>query len=156
MRSPTCGAARSACNGGRSWLTPSRRGPRDLGQCPRPQATGSRQRRGRAGSLGSEQRGKPGYGGNRGTPPICHPAIIRRACIFNERGRASMPLISIVTPCYNAECYIQDTIDSVCAQTEGNWEWIITDDRSTDRSVEMNAGTVWREGRREPSLPRSA
>ncbi|WP_157817472.1 glycosyltransferase family 2 protein [Candidatus Thiodictyon syntrophicum] len=48
-----------------------------------------------------------------------------------------MPLISIVTPCYNAERYIQDTIDSVFAQTEGNWEWIITDDRSTDRSVEI-------------------
>lgn len=46
-------------------------------------------------------------------------------------------LISIITPCYNAENYIQKTYDCILAQTYGNWEWIIVDDCSTDDSVKI-------------------
>ena len=48
-----------------------------------------------------------------------------------------MPEVSIITPCYNSARYLQDTIDSVLHQTFTDWEWIITDDSSTDDSVEI-------------------
>lgn len=47
------------------------------------------------------------------------------------------PLVSIVTPCYNSEKYIRQTIESVLNQTYKNFEMIIVDDVSTDKSVEI-------------------
>ena len=47
------------------------------------------------------------------------------------------PLVSIIMPCYNAEHLINQSIDSVLAQTYDNWELLITDDSSTDNSVEV-------------------
>lgn len=47
------------------------------------------------------------------------------------------PLVSIITPCYNSEKYISDTIRSVLNQTYENWEWWIADDKSSDNSVEV-------------------
>ena len=47
------------------------------------------------------------------------------------------PLVSIIMPCYNAEHYIAQSIESVLAQTYENWELLITDDSSTDKSVEI-------------------
>lgn len=46
-------------------------------------------------------------------------------------------LVSIVTPCYNAERYIADTIASVQAQTYTKWEMMVVDDCSTDNSAEV-------------------
>ncbi len=48
-----------------------------------------------------------------------------------------MPEISIITPCYNASKFIEETIKSVLSQTFTDWEWIITDDQSTDDSLEI-------------------
>ena len=46
-------------------------------------------------------------------------------------------LISIITPVYNSEKYIAETIESVLAQTYLDWEMIIVDDCSTDNSKEI-------------------
>lgn len=48
-----------------------------------------------------------------------------------------MPEVSIITPCYNSSKFLQQTIDSVLSQTFQDWEWVITDDNSTDNSVEI-------------------
>ena len=45
------------------------------------------------------------------------------------------PIVSIITPCYNAASYIAQTIESVQAQTFGDWEMLIVDDCSTDDSA---------------------
>ena len=47
------------------------------------------------------------------------------------------PLVSIVMSNYNGELLIGQTIESVLAQTYQNWEFIIFDDCSTDRSREI-------------------
>jgi len=52
----------------------------------------------------------------------------------------SRPLISILTPVYNNSSYIEQTIHSVFNQTYQNWEWIIVDDGSTDRTGTILSG----------------
>jgi len=44
-------------------------------------------------------------------------------------------LVSIITPSFNCEKFIADTIISVQNQTYKNWELIIVDDCSTDNSI---------------------
>ena len=46
-------------------------------------------------------------------------------------------LISIILPIYNGEKYMRLSIDSVISQTYQNWELLIVDDGSTDRTAEI-------------------
>ena len=49
----------------------------------------------------------------------------------------SEPFVSIVTPVYNAEKYLAECIESVLAQTYQNWEYVIVNNCSKDRSLEI-------------------
>ena len=46
-------------------------------------------------------------------------------------------LVSIITPTYNAEKFITETLKSVQNQTYQNWEMILVDDASTDETVKI-------------------
>jgi teichuronic acid biosynthesis glycosyltransferase TuaG len=51
-----------------------------------------------------------------------------------------MPLVSIITPSWNVERLIGETIASVQAQTFGDWELLIADDCSTDNTAAVIEG----------------
>ena len=50
---------------------------------------------------------------------------------------SSAPLVSVITPVYNTEAYLAECIESVLAQTWQDWELVVADNRSTDRSREI-------------------
>lgn len=47
------------------------------------------------------------------------------------------PMVSIVMPTYNAERYIEEAIQSVVNQTFTDWELLVVDDCSTDRTGDI-------------------
>ena len=57
------------------------------------------------------------------------------------------PLVSIITPTYNCEDFISDTIESVVNQTYKNWELLLVDDCSTDRTLEITKQWVVKDRR---------
>ena len=57
------------------------------------------------------------------------------------------PLISIVIPVYNREDYLKIAIESVLRQSFTNFELIIWDDGSTDKSVEIASGYAQKDKR---------
>jgi len=48
-----------------------------------------------------------------------------------------MPKVSVIMPVYNGERFIAEAIDSVLAQSLTDWELIVVDDGSTDRTPEV-------------------
>lgn len=46
-------------------------------------------------------------------------------------------LVSIITPMYNGEKFVAETIKSVLNQTYSNWEMLIVDDGSKDKGAEI-------------------
>lgn len=47
------------------------------------------------------------------------------------------PLVSVLTPVYNGERYLAECIESVLGQTYQNWEYVIVNNCSTDRTFEI-------------------
>lgn len=50
---------------------------------------------------------------------------------------SEQPAVSIIIPMYNSERYIEQCLGSALNQTFKNYEVIVVDDCSTDRSVEL-------------------
>src|SRR5258708_21515772 len=48
-----------------------------------------------------------------------------------------MPLVSIIVPAYNCERYLRQAVDSIRAQTVQDFEILIVDDGSTDRTPDI-------------------
>jgi glycosyltransferase involved in cell wall biosynthesis len=47
------------------------------------------------------------------------------------------PLVSVVTPVYNGGDYLAECMESVLAQTHTHWEYIVVNNFSTDRTLEI-------------------
>jgi len=55
--------------------------------------------------------------------------------IARTRSLVGRPLVSVVTPFFNTEAYLTECISSVLSQSYDNFEYILLDNCSTDRSV---------------------
>ena len=60
------------------------------------------------------------------------------------------PLISIISPAFNSERFIEETIQSVLKQSYNNWELIIIDDASSDKTLEIIDKLAKKEKRIKP------
>ena len=60
-----------------------------------------------------------------------------RSALETVVSESAQPLVSVVTPVYNGEAFLAETIDSVLAQTYRNWEYFLLDNASTDGSAEI-------------------
>lgn len=49
----------------------------------------------------------------------------------------NQPLVSVIMPVYNAEKYLSEAIESIVNQNYQNWELLIVDDGSKDRSISI-------------------
>jgi glycosyltransferase involved in cell wall biosynthesis len=60
------------------------------------------------------------------------------------------PLISVIIPVYNREKLVQETLISIMAQTNENWECIVIDDGSTDKTWQVLETYSKTDGRIKP------
>ncbi|MBD2578575.1 glycosyltransferase family 2 protein [Oscillatoria sp. FACHB-1406] len=58
-----------------------------------------------------------------------------------------LPRVSVIIPAYNAEVWLERTVNSVLAQSDRDFEIIIVDDGSSDRTVEIATELSQRDGR---------
>jgi glycosyltransferase involved in cell wall biosynthesis len=75
------------------------------------------------------------------------------------RFAAEMPLVSIVVPAYQAEPYLDEALESALGQDYREFEIILVDDGSTDRTGEIAAAhgvTVLRQENGGPAVARNA
>ena len=52
-------------------------------------------------------------------------------------GEERRPVVSIVTPVYNVEKFILETVECVRAQTFTDWELLLVEDRGTDGTYDL-------------------
>ncbi len=57
-------------------------------------------------------------------------------------------MVSIITPTYNSSSFIIDTYHSILSQTISDWEWIVTDDCSTDSTWHL----LWDFAKNDPRI----
>jgi glycosyltransferase involved in cell wall biosynthesis len=60
---------------------------------------------------------------------------------------SAQPLVWVVTPVYNGERYLAECIESVLAQTYDNWQYLVVDNCSTDRTAEIVRAYAARDAR---------
>jgi glycosyltransferase involved in cell wall biosynthesis len=65
---------------------------------------------------------------------------LRTSCGFAEAMQDSIPVVSVCIPTYRAADHLAATIESVLAQTFADFELVIVDDNSPDRTAEIVAG----------------
>src|SRR5580698_7501014 len=65
------------------------------------------------------------------------PTSASRAAFMPAMSEPDAPLVSIVTPCFNAEKFIAETIESVLDQDYPRIEYIVMDGGSTDRTLDI-------------------
>lgn len=80
--------------------------------------------------------------------PETSPRMVRGQHSIGKLAVAeTFPLVSILTPSFNREDLVAETLESICAQTWPHWENIVVDDGSTDRTKEIVASYAAREPR---------
>jgi glycosyltransferase involved in cell wall biosynthesis len=57
------------------------------------------------------------------------------------------PLVSVIMPAYNTEKFIGESIQSVIDQTYANWELLVVDDGSTDKTADVIRSYAARDSR---------
>jgi glycosyltransferase involved in cell wall biosynthesis len=65
------------------------------------------------------------------------PLVLSKPSALTEAVMSPKPLVSITTIFFNAEKYISEAIQSIFTQTYTNWELLLVDDGSSDRSTEI-------------------
>lgn len=66
---------------------------------------------------------------------ICFP--VGQVGILKDKKTNDCPLVSVIVASYNYENFLPETIDSILKQTYTNYEIIIVDDGSVDKSIEI-------------------
>jgi glycosyltransferase involved in cell wall biosynthesis len=57
------------------------------------------------------------------------------------------PLVSVVMPVYNGEKYLAECMESVVSQTYSNWEYLVVNNCSTDRTLDIATDFAKRDSR---------
>ena len=65
----------------------------------------------------------------------------------NIRMNENQPLVSVIMPVYNCERFLTEAIESVISQSYQNWELLIVDDGSKDKSVSIIEAYVEKDSR---------
>lgn len=72
--------------------------------------------------------------------PQVKQALRSDSCLAEDIVESRGSFVSVITPTFNHERFIRQCVGSIMAQTYDNWEQIILDDGSTDRTGEIVAG----------------
>src|SRR2546421_60897 len=79
------------------------------------------------------------------------PAVIEGAGADRPHSRTlRLPRVSVIVPAYNAQETLARTLDALIAQTYPNWEAVVVDDGSTDRTSALAQEYAERDERIRP------
>jgi glycosyltransferase involved in cell wall biosynthesis len=84
-----------------------------------------------------------------GSPPVSASRLAHdeKAHANYQAGASNAPLISVCMPVYNAKRYLEEAIESILGQTFKDFEFLISDDGSTDRSLAILKRYAAQDGR---------